>query len=305
MPLVVLMYALFASVFTIGKVGLEYSAPLFLVGSRMLFAGILMVGYQYVTNRKAFYIQPKHYIPLFLLALFNIYLTNILEFWGLQYLPSFKACFLYSLSPFISALFSYFMFSETLGTKKWVGLIVGFISFIPILLNQTSAEELAGHISVFSWPELAVIGAAVASVYGWILLKRLVQDQECTPNMANAVSMVIGGTMALGNSWLVEEWNPVPVFDVVPYLECTFLLIIISNFMGYNLYGYLLKHFSATFLSFAGFMTPMFSALFGWLILGEVVTWPFYVSAIGVFSGLFLFYREELRAAARDPVTDV
>lgn len=295
MFLVVLLYALFASVFTIAKTGLEYSQPFFLVGSRMLLAGVIMLAYQFLFNRKQFTFEKRHLWRIFRLALFNIYLTNAFEFWGLKYLTSFKTCFIYSLSPFASAILSYFMFADKLSPKKWVGLIIGFAGFLPILLNETSSEEQAGHFFFLSWAEIAVMLAAVSSVYGWILLKKLVKENGYSPIMANGLSMLIGGAMALAHSLCVEDWNPVPVTEALPFFECAILLILISNLTCYNLYGYLLKRYSATFISFAGFTTPLFTAFFGWLYLGEVVTWPFYASAIIVFAGLFTFYQEELR----------
>jgi drug/metabolite transporter (DMT)-like permease len=113
--------------------------------------------------------------------------------------------------------------------------------------------------------------------------------------MANGLSMVIGGVMALAHSLMVENWDPIPVTHYMSFAECALLLIIVSNLICYNLYGYLLRHYSATFISFAGFVTPLFSAFFGWLYLGEVVTTPFYVSAAIVSVGLFTFYQEELK----------
>jgi drug/metabolite transporter (DMT)-like permease len=199
------------------------------------------------------------------------------------------------LSPFASALLAYILLSEKMSMKKWLGLLVGFLGFIPILLNETTAEELSGQFFVFSWAELAVMAAAIFGVYGWILLKQLVKEEGYTPFMANGISMTIGGVMALVNSYFVEQWDPVPVTEFRPFLECTLALILVSNLICYNLYGYLLKRYSATFISFAGFITPMFSALFGWLYLGQVVTWPFWVSASIVFLGLLIFYQEELR----------
>lgn len=300
---VLLLYALFASVFTIGKTSLEYSQPFFLVGTRMLIAGILMLIYQGITNPQKFSIKSAQLWKIVRLATFNIYLTNVFEFWGLKYLTSFKTCFIYSLSPFISALLSYLIFSEKLSWKKWVGLIIGFAGFIPILLSETSAEEQSGHFFFLSWPEISVMLAAICSVYGWILLQQLVRDENYTPFMANGCSMVIGGLVALGHSLLVEQWNPVPITEIFPFLECTILLIIISNLICYNLYGTLLKRHSATFMSFAGFTTPFFTALFGWFYLGEVVLWPFYASAFIVFLGLLMFYQEEFqREYATAPV---
>lgn len=151
MPLVILLYALFASVFTIAKTGLEYSQPFFFVGSRMFLAGILMLVYQYYFNRSQFTFQKVHFWRVFRLALFNIYLTNVFEFWGLKYLTSFKTCFIYSLSPFVSALLSFWLFSEKMTVKKWIGLLIGFAGFLPILLNETSTEEQTGHFFFLFW----------------------------------------------------------------------------------------------------------------------------------------------------------
>lgn len=295
MFLALLLYALFASVFTISKTGLEYAQPFFLVGSRMLFAGLLMLGYQYFFQRQQFKFEKKDFWRILRLAIFCIYLTNVFEFWGLQYLTSFKTCFIYSLSPFLSALFSYWMFSEKLTNKKWLGLIVGFLGFIPILLSETGSEELTGHFFMFSWAEIAVVCAAVFSVYGWILLGQLVRDNGYTPFMANGLSMAIGGTIALVHSFFVESWDPLPVTDFWPFAGCALLLILISNLVCYNLYGFLLKRFSATFMSFAGFSTPVFTAFFGWLYLGEVVNHAFYLSGAIVLCGLTIFYQEELK----------
>lgn len=295
MPLAILLYALFASVFTIAKVGLGHAQPFFFVGTRMLIAGIILIGYLYWMRPESFQWKKFPLWRVVRLALFNIYLTNAFEFWGLKYLTSFKTCFIYSLSPFVSALLSYIVFSEKLNGKKWLGLLVGFLGFLPILLSQTANESVAGHFLIFSWAEIAIMLAAICSVYGWILLRQLVTEEGLSPLMANGFSMLIGGSMALGHSAFVEEWNPIPVTGMFPFLECTLLLIVISNLICYNLYGVLLRRYSATFMSFVGFTTPLFTALFGWLYLGEVITWPFYLSACIVFVGLLLFYQEELR----------
>lgn len=297
MFLVILLYALFASTFTIGKTGLEYAQPLFFVGSRMFVAGLLLLIYQGLFRRDQLLFKKQDIWRVLSLAFFAIYLTNILEFWGLKYLTSFKTCFIYSLSPFASALLSYWMIGDKLTRKQWTGLLIGCIGFFPILINETSTEELTGHIWFLSWAEIAVMGAALASVYGWVVLKQLINENGYSPLTANGLSMLLGGAIALVHSFFSEPWNPIPVTEFSPFIDCMLLLILISNFICYNLYGYLLKHYSATFISFAGFMTPLFTALFGWFYLGEVVTWPFYLSAIIVFAGLFLFNQDELKVA--------
>ncbi|MBA3722674.1 MAG: EamA family transporter [Parachlamydiaceae bacterium] len=299
---VLLLYALFASVFTIAKVGLEHSQPLFFVGSRMLLAALILLAYQKFVKGETFSFNNQSWRRIFRLGIFNIYLTNIFEFWGLKYLTSFKTCFIYSLSPFISALFCYTMFSEKLGSKKWIGLLIGIVGFLPILLTHTASEEATGHLFFFSWAELSVMLAVISSVYGWIVLKQLINDNGVSPINANGFSMLIGGVIALIHSAFVENWDPLPVTNSTIFLECTLALIVISNLICYNLYGSLLKRYSATFISFAGLTTPLFTALLGWIFLGEIVTWPFYISFAIVFMGLLLFDQEELKQSYQEKV---
>ncbi len=296
MYLIFLLYALFASVFTIAKQGLEYTEPIFFVGFRMTIAGVLILLYLFFFQKeKLIFNKKKHLWLLFWLAFFNIYLTNVFEFLGLKYLTSFKTCFIYSLSPFVSAFFSYLVFSEKMTFKKWLGFAIGFAGFLPILLNESTPEESMKHVLIFSWPEISVIIAAFSSVFGWILLRHIVKDNGYSPLFANGTSMVIGGIFALVHSYFAENWDPIPVTETIPFLKCTLLLIIISSIICYNLYGYLLKRFTATLMSFAGFTTPLFAAFFGWLYLDEKIDSSFYLSAIIVFIGLVLFFQEELK----------
>lgn len=296
MGLVFLLYALFSSVFIICKVALEYTQPLFLVGSRMAVAGILIAGYEFWRLRNTQkMITSKIFLKLLCLAFFNIYLTNACEIWGLNYLSPAKTCLIYSLSPFVAAFFSFLLFKEKLSPKKWGGLLVGFLGFFPILFSTSTSEELSGSLWFFSWAELAVCIAAVSSVYGWILLRQLVKEDQLSPLLANGISMIFGGALALIHSSIVDDWRPFPVSSYVPFLECSLLLLLISNLICYNLYGHLLKKYTATFMSLAGLTTPLFAAGLAWVYFGELVTLPFYLSLAIISLGLYIFYQEELK----------
>ncbi len=294
--LVILLFALFASLFGISKATLEYSEPFFLIGSRMFFAGILLLAHQFIWNRKNFSFKLSHFKPLFLLAFTMIYLTNVAEIWGIQHMVSAKACLLYSLSPFLAALVAYLVLRETLNAKKWVGLCIGFVGLIPIFYAQSPEEILSGGIAGISFAEIAALIAVVASVYGWIQLKKVISEYQYSPLMANGISMTLGGAMALAHSYFVgESWNPIPVSDYWPFLQNSLLMCVISNIVCYNLYGYLLKRYTATFMAFAGLVTPFFASFFGWYFLNETITWHFYLSIVLFTVGLAIFYQEELK----------
>lgn len=294
-PLVFLTFFIWSTSFTLGKATLQYSPPLFLTGVRMVLAGIILLGFLFFWQREHFKLKKHHLFPLLLLGVTSVYLANAFEFWGLQYLSAAKACLIYSLSPFLSALFSYFEFKERMTGKKLLGLLVGFAGFSPVLLSKSNVRDLLGGVSFLSWAEIALIIATITSVYGWILLRKLGKEEGMSPLLANGSSMMIGGILALIHSSIVETWNPLPVKQFFPFFQGVFLMIIISNCICYNLYGYLLKRFTATFLSFAGLLTPLFAAFFGWLILGEKVGSSFFLSVAVISFGLWLVYSEELK----------
>lgn len=297
MQLVILLYVLFASLFTLQKDTLSYCEPFFLVGSRMLFAGLILIAYVLIRHKPAaLKIKAEHIKGIMLLAISNIYLTNIFEIWALQHMVSSKACLIYSLSPFVAALVAFLVLKETMSKKKVIGMAIGFLGLLPIVFTQTQAELSTGTFLVFTLAELSIVGAVFGSVYGWIMLKKVMRDYQYSPLVANGLSMTIGGLLALSHSYFAgENWAPIPVTNMQPYIINTLIMCVISNLVCYNLYGYLLKRFTATFMSFAGLVTPIFASIFGFLWLQEVVTWHFYVSIVLFSIGLFIFYREEMQ----------
>jgi drug/metabolite transporter (DMT)-like permease len=293
----ILMYAVWSSVFSISKMALQHSPPLFLTGTRMCLAGGVLLLVLACFKRSLLRLTRTQLASLGLLAFFSIYLANALEFWGVQYLSAAKTCFIYSLSPFFSAFFSYIHFKEKMNRNKWLGMIISFVGFIPVLMMQTGSEELLNAFSFFSWPTLAIMGAALSAVYGWILLRMLVKDQAISPVAANASSMLIGGVLALLHSAFVENWNPTPIAAGSGLIFSKYLLFmaLLYNIVCYNLYGVFLKRFTATFLSFIGLLSPIFASLNEWIFLGEPISWTILLSSGVVCCGLWIFYRAELK----------
>lgn len=289
----IVLYALCASSFTIAKAILAYGAPIFFVAVRMMVAGALLIGFLVV--RKA--IRPIHKKDFLLFAaiiLFHIYCAYIGDLWSLQYITSFKSSFFFSFSPFITAILSYFFLHERMTRNKWVGLCVGFLGFLPMLLKEVPSEEIFGSFLNISLPEVVLLMAVISSCIGWITLKLLLQ-RGYSPLFINGFGMVIGGFLALITSFFAENWFVhSPVYSLVPFLGLTALIILVCNILFYNMYGYLLHQYTATFLSFSGFMCPLMAAFFGFIFLGEKVSWHFFVAAAMVSCGLYIFYQEEL-----------
>lgn len=291
------LFGVWTLAFPIGKYLLALSPPIFLTGFRMTLGGLILLAYLFVRKKIPTTFSRRQILSLFALAFFTVYLSNILEFWSLNHLSASKTCFIFSLSPFMTALLSYVHFKEKITKMKLVGLSLGMLGFFPVFFCKTGTESLLDAFGGFTWPELSMIGAVFFSVYGWVMLRIVVKEEEISPFFANGASMLIGGILALFTSLFIDSWNPIPVANggMPTLFGSIFVLTIISNILCYNLYGYLLKRYTATLLSLFGLLSPLFTSLHSWVLLNEAPSLSIIGSTFLVLIGLWIVYREEQR----------
>ncbi|HJM69197.1 MAG TPA: DMT family transporter [Candidatus Babeliales bacterium] len=294
MLLIMILFALFGSTFVFGEAAVRYVQPVFFVMIRMFIAGFLMLGYQFFKDRPSLSIKKKDWLMLFQTSFFLLFFAYVIEFWVLQYVTGAKVSLLWNLSPFITAIFAYYFFNEKMTGKKILGLVIGFLGFIPILIAPAQREHLIHKMFSLSWAETILIIAVIAAAYGWIVFKR-VMDRGYQPTVINGYAMVISGFLSLLLSLVSESWTPFPVSNWAMAGWYIFYLTLVGNIICFNLYGYLLNRYSTTYLSFCGFMTPMFAAIIQYFYFGNPVGIPFILSLILVSIGLYIFYQEELR----------
>ncbi len=292
MILILLLYSLFGLSFTIGKITLFYGSPFFLVGIRMLMSGIFIGLFLYLSKFTQYRPQLKDWPAFLQVTLFGMVLPYCLRAWGMQYVSSTKAAFLFILMPFFTALFAYYFQKERLSYQKSIGLMLGFLGMMPTLFTGSIQEDLVGTIAFFSLPELAILGAVASFGYNLIALQHLVKVKKCPALVANTVTMFFGGIISLSGAYIVEpSWI---YSNAAIVLGLIILQMLISNFLCANLQASLLNKYSSTFMAFASFLVPLCAAFFGWLILDETIQPQFLISFVMIIMGLTLFYYDEI-----------
>ena len=287
MVLVILLYMFLASTFVLAKNALAYASPCFLIGFRSVIAGILLLGYLFLRNKKQLSIKKEDLLLFFKVAIVHIYLAFLFDFWSLQYVSALKSTLLFSTTPFVAAALAYFLLHERLKKGQVLGILLGLLGMIPVLMAGRDSEFGFASLFSISFPEVVLMGAVVCGAYAWFMVKRLM-DKGYSLSLINGFAMLVGGIMHLVSSMLFENIAH-PVIAWGPFLGWTTLLILVSNIIFYNLYGLLLKKFSITFLTFAGFLCPGFGALYAWLWGTSVLSWHYIVSIALVTAGLYLY----------------
>lgn len=290
MFLVVLMYALFALTFPLAKLAMGLiSSPLFFLSLRMLLAGCGM-------TLASFYVYPHRaelslsdWALLFASGFFAIFVAFGCEFWAIQYVSSIKVNIFYSLSPFMTAFFAYFLEQERLSVKKILGLGAGFFGMLPLSWDFAEAQNVLLPTSVY---DLGLLGSVASAAFAWLIIKRLM-NRGFPLLFINGGMTLIGGMLCLV-AYVTSSGLSVPAVISWPLLIVYMSgLVLISNVIGYTMYGSLLRRYSPTFLSFSGFMCPLFGLAYGYFFMHEPVSAPHILSLVCVFAGLVLFYTDE------------
>ena len=285
----------------ISKTILQYAQPTFYIGIRLTLAGVFLLVYQYLFRNGSLGINKKHLGLFAQVIIIRMYLAYTLEVMALERLSVARACILYNLAPLIAVIFSYFFFAEVMTSKKWLALGIGFMGLIPLMIlpGSTVTIKVNGVEQVsdtfLSWSGLFMLGAVVANAYGCIIIRDLIKNKGYATLTVTSVGLFGGGILALLTSFFLEEWYLFPKEQVTPFIGQLLLIILLSNVIALNLYSFLLKKYTASFLAFAGFSYTVFGAFFGWIFLGETITWNFFVSLFLISIGLYIFYRQECK----------
>jgi len=289
MLLIIFLYAIFAMTNTIGKLLLDFVPPIFLISLRMTLAGCVILTTQYL-----FYglkkIDRKDFYLFFLMIFIHILIPYVSEFVALQSVAPSCAALVFNLSPYFTALFSYIFFKEYMTLKKWVGFIIGFIGIYYLIVTQEMGIICLG----INIPYLLLLIAVFTSSLGWIFL-RILMEKDYSPLQINGVAMIGAGIVGFPISKILEGSVTIPWGQMQSFLSLLIAIILLGNIIFYNFYGFLLKKYTATLLSFVGFITPLFTALYDWLWLGISVNMSFFIASAIVGLGIYIFYQEELK----------
>lgn len=292
MFLLLLSNVFVAATFTIAKLALLYMTPYYLVAIRAIASGLLLIIVHYILHPSTFILRREYISSLLQAGFFNIFLSYCLEFWAFQYVSSIKVTLIYNLAMFISPIYAYFFFQEKMNKIKLIGLLIGIAGVLPIILTTTPHERSLAALGMLSWPEIALISAVIVYCYGWVHVKKLTL-QGCPILLINGISALFGGSCASVAAIFFEQWRPISHPE--SFLLWLSLLMLTGNFLGAYLYALSFKRYSLSLVAFGSLTIPLFTSMYGYLLLGEILTWNMIISLAIVFCGLYIFYQEEIK----------
>jgi len=294
---VAFLYLCFTSTMFLGSTILTQNHyPFFVAGVRFFGSGVILLTLYFLRHKKTMWQQlPQLVCPSFFKYAFCLYTLSAIGFsWGMQYVDPVKACFVFVLAPFITALLLFFLKDEKLTPKKIAGLMIGFAAVIPIILEAAhgSSHDIPVYLAMLGYIAFGL--AVITFAYGWILNQEMHKTVHVPSSLITGAALVVGGGLTLLFSVMMQG-KALFAMQVTQDFWWLLLLFAMITAFAYNLYSTLLKQYSATFVAFASFLEPAFGLLYASLFLGQPISTTSFASLTALGFGLYLFYQEELR----------
>ena len=185
-----------------------------------------------------------------------------------------SAAVLVGLSPILTTGFArLFLPEERLRFAGLLGLLLGLTGAV-VLADPDPSNLLAGGMVA----KLLIVAAAGSFALGAVLTRWI--DSDLPVEAMEAWSMLLGALlMHVVSAGLGESIGDVPV--TLPTIASLGYLSVLASALGFLIYFDLLDRLGPIEINLVSYVSPVFAAISGWLVLDEVVT-------VGTVAGFLL-----------------
>ena len=255
-----IVYVVWGSAFLFTKIAVENLPPALFAGIRFTAAGVLLAIIAVAYGGAKLPSRLIEWRHVTIAGLFMVCISNGLNTWAIQYIPSNESALLNGTSAFwIAGLGVFGRRGHPLSRWAILGLVIGFIGAALMLVPKGAV------LSATSFAQLGVLGACASWSLGTLYYRSI--DTQLNSMLFMALQMFMGGLMLLSIGLAAGEsmpWPPnAPGFISLCYL--TFL----SSCLAYTAYGWLTLNATPSLVSTYSYVNPAIAALLGWLLLHE------------------------------------
>jgi len=278
----VLSMLFWSSTFVWFKIAYENFQPFTIIFLRLLLAGILLELYVRIFRKNE--VIRKEDIKIFLLLSFCEPFCYFLgESFGLMFISATLGSLIISTIPLFTPIFTYIFLKEKLGKWGIIGLLISFSGLLFIILDNA---DLSGSI----WGVLLEFFAVFSGIAYGIVVKKL--THKYTSITIVKVQSQLGALYFLP-FFLIFDWSK---FLAVDHSFSVYYVIIKLSLFGsvaaFILFTEVVKGMGPNIANMFTNLIPVFTAVFAYFILGELIT-P--VKVIGIFTVIFGLFISQLK----------
>jgi len=253
----ILVNIIWASSFIFVKIALADLGPLTIGGLRYFIGFLCLLPF---LRRRNFMLTRRQWLYLGLLGLSAYTIGNGAMFWALQYLPATTVSFLMGMITILVVVGGILWLKEIPNWLQALGILVTLGGMAFFFSPGLKPGEPLG-LAILA---IGLIGFTVFSLLGRILAR----DRMVDTMTQTAMPLAIGGGVLLAVAIPLEGLpSATPgIWGLILWLAA------VNTALGYVLYNHALQSLSAFEMNVLLNLSPIWTALMGWLLLDETLT---------------------------------
>jgi len=253
----VLVTLIWSSTFVVVKLGLETLGPLTFAGLRYLLGAIVLLPFLIKRRSLKVSFSREIWLRLILIGVSAYTIGNGALFWGLKYLPATTGSFLLSLIPLLVLGGGALLLKEIPTRWQIFGVILSLFGSGLFFSTGLQPGEPKG---------LLIVGFGLIGILTFTLLGRgIARERKLDTLTLTTLPLAIGGLLTMLIALFVEG---VPQFTGRS-LMIVLWLAVVNTALGYMLYNHSLRELTALEINMIMNLSPLFTALMSWFVLGE------------------------------------
>ena len=280
--LLIVLAAIWGSAFFNIKIASDTYTPMAIAFGRIFFAALVMVLYCGMKGIKidAFGEHWKMYASI---GLVNLILPFFFISFGIVKVQSNMAAILMSTAPiYATILGQLFIQDEKINFLKLLGIIIGFLGIVFLF-----SDDLLINQSNFLYALIIILGPFYYTLGGLLSLKlKHIKNETLTSSI-----LVWAVIMLLPVLFIVE--NPTELRPSWSSTISLFYLGVVATAIAWLMRFYILKSNGLVFQSQVAYIIPIFGLIFGYVFLGEKITYKIIVALIAVLVSTYLIEKSK------------
>jgi drug/metabolite transporter (DMT)-like permease len=254
------VYLVWGSAFLFTKIAVQTLPPALFAGIRFVTAGVVLALIARLYGRERLPARWMEYRHVVIAGFFMVFISNGLNTWAIQYMPSNQSALLNGTSAFwIAGLGVFGRRGHPLTRWAVVGLVIGFVGTALMVVPN-------GPLNSHRWlPQLAALTACSSWALGTLYYRTI--DTQLSSTLFMALQMFMGGLMLLCAGVVGGDSLPWPLSagGLISLCYLTFF----SSCLAYAAYGWLTMNTRPALIGTYSYVNPAIAAFLGWQFLHE------------------------------------
>jgi drug/metabolite transporter (DMT)-like permease len=267
-----LLGAIWGASFLFMRVAARDFGPIPLVEVRLALGALILLPFLWPARAG---LTPRHWWKIVGIGAINSAIPFSLFAWAAQRAPAGIGAISNATAVMFTALVAYALYKESIGARRVIGLIAGFVGVAVLASGKTEGESVL-------LPALAGTLGGMMYGFGANFVRHHLAD---VPSGAVAASTVLCATVLLA-PFAMAMWPDQPI-PATSWTSAALLGVLCTG-AAYWIYYRLIYRIGPAGASTVTYLIPLFGVIWAWLVLDEPLTATMAVAGVLILGGVAL-----------------